>query len=42
MLRQMFHNTLNIVPNGVLIVEIITKKIIFANQEMEAMVGGGE
>lgn len=35
----LFRDTLDMIPNGVLIIDIITKSITFANKEMEDIVG---
>jgi nitrogen-specific signal transduction histidine kinase len=39
MLSKTFCNALDLIPNGVLIIDIKSKKITFANKEMESIVG---
>lgn len=35
----MFKSTLDMIPNGVLLIDIKEKKINFANKELESLVG---
>ena len=37
-MQETFKNTLNLVPNGVLLIDIKSKEITFANKEMEELV----
>ena len=39
-MTEMFQNTLNIIPNGVLIIDIKEKLITFANKGMANIVSG--
>jgi PAS domain-containing protein len=38
-LTELFRNTLDVIPNGVLIIDIKTRSIIFANKEMDEIMG---
>ena len=38
-MSEVFQNTLDMVPNGVLIIDIKSKQITFANHEMVDIVG---
>lgn len=37
-MQELFKNTLTVIPNGVLIIDIKTKAITYANKEMELIV----
>jgi hypothetical protein len=39
-MNQMFRSTLDMIPNGVMLIDNKTKKISFANTEMKSIVGG--
>ncbi len=34
----MFHDTLQIIPNGILILDILSKDIAYANKELEKLI----
>ena len=38
-LSEMFKSTLDVIPNGVLLIDLQTKTITFANREMEEILG---
>lgn len=38
-IKQNFQNTLDIIPNGILLIDIKTQKIEYANAEMKKIVG---
>jgi hypothetical protein len=39
LVNQTFKNTLGLLPNGVLIIDLISKRITFANMEMSSLFG---
>jgi len=39
LVNQTFKNTLGLLPNGVLIIDLISKRITFANKEMSSLFG---
>lgn len=38
-ITDLFRNTLDVIPNGVLIIDIKTRSIVFANKEMDDIMG---